>query len=139
MTYSTDHIAMGLMLMAFFFVPIAAATASGLYALERLGVVRLAVSAWKLALILALWTAWWAQALYWLGRERAQYERAALLDPYVDWNAGWNVFQWPSDGQSDLFLPIVANAVVVIAVSLLLMARVARTAAKSPLYRWQQE
>jgi len=126
--YSPDHIAVGLLLMAVFFAPIAAATASGVYALQRLGVLRLAVSAWKLAVILAVWTAWWAQAMYWLGRERAQYERMALLDPYVDWWAGWNVFEWSWDGQLDLFVPVVANALLAMAVSLLLMWRAARAA-----------
>jgi hypothetical protein len=125
---SADHIALGLLFMSMVFAPIAAALGVALRGLEKRGALRLAMPGWRLACALAVWIAWTAQALYWLGRERAQHEYRARLDPYLDWWTGWNVLEWTLDAQLDLALPLLVNGIVAAALCWLLVRRASEPA-----------
>lgn len=133
MPMETGHVALGLLLMAFLFLPLAIIIGGTLRVLERLGALSLAVPAWRLAFPAALWIGWLAQSLYWLGRERAQHEHRAGLDPHLDWWAGWNVLDWPLDARLDFALPALVNALVALGLCAVLALREQRREALRPV------
>lgn len=63
---------------------------------------------------------WAAQAFYFLGRERRDHEIKAGINPFKEWDRGWNVLQWSHDGQIDLAAPVLVNGVIAIVAWLVL-------------------
>lgn len=53
-----------------------------------------------------------ANAGYWLGRERRDHEIKAGLKA-ADWDRGWNILRWSTDGQMDLLTGILGGSVPV--------------------------
>ena len=65
-------------------------------------------------LVSAPWLGWFAQSLYWLGRERGDMEIQTGMDRHKDWWRGWNVLKWPEDPRRDLLAPVVVNGILAV-------------------------